>query len=148
MSADDLVTETCELFESTAEASELALSWELPAELPPVIADAPRIQQVLSNLLVNAIKFTPPGGSVHVSARVEPDQSRVRISVRDTGPGIAREDVPRLFERYWQAPRLLRAGSGLGLFIAKGIVEAHRGEINVETAIGSGTTMSFTLPTV
>ncbi len=146
VSVSDIVTETSELFESTAEATELTLGCELPAELPRVLADVSRIQQVLSNLLVNAIKFTPPGGSVYVSARSEPEHSRVRISVRDTGPGIAKEDVPRLFERYWQAPRLLRAGSGLGLFIAKGIVEAHGGTIEVETAPGAGTTMSFTLP--
>jgi len=147
VSVADLVTETTELFEPTAEATELTLTCELPPDLPRVLADVSRIQQVLSNLLVNAIKFTPPGGSVFVTAREEPTQCRVRISVRDTGPGIAREDVPRLFDRYWQAPRLLRAGSGLGLFIAKGIVEAHGGHIEVDTATGIGTTMSFTLPT-
>ncbi len=147
VSVADLVTEACELFESTAEASELTLTWDIALSLPPVIADVPRVQQVLSNLLVNAITFTPPGGSVHVSACAELEQSRVRFAVRDTGPGIAKEDVPRLFERYWQAPRLLRAGSGLGLFIAKGIVAAHGGEINVDTAVGVGTNMSFTLPT-
>lgn len=143
----DLVNETSELFDSTAEAAGLTLTRELPADLPRVLADVARIQQVLSNLLVNAIKFTPAGGSVHVAASAEPEHARVRIAVRDTGPGIAQEDVPRLFERYWQAPRLLRAGSGLGLFIAKGIVEAHGGQIDVETAPGAGTTMSFTLPT-
>jgi len=143
----DLLTETTELFGPTAEATELSLTCALPPELPRVLADIARLQQVLSNLLVNAIKFTPPGGSVFVTAAAEPGQARVRISVRDTGPGIAKEDIPRLFERYWQAPRLLRAGSGLGLFIAKGIVEAHGGQIEVETAPGAGTTMSFTLPT-
>jgi signal transduction histidine kinase len=68
------------------------------------------------------------------------------VSVCDTGPGIPPEDVPRLFERYWQAPRLLRAGSGLGLFIAKGIVEAHGGTIEVQTTLGKGTAFTLTLP--
>jgi signal transduction histidine kinase len=70
----------------------------------------------------------------------------VRVSVRDTGPGVAAADVPRLFERYWQAPRLLRAGSGLGLFIAKGIVEAHGGAIGVESTSGNGSEFWFTIP--
>ena len=70
----------------------------------------------------------------------------MRISIRDTGPGIAAEDIPRLFERYWQAPRLLRAGSGLGLYIARGIVEAHRGEIGAVSEEGKGSEFWFTLP--
>ncbi len=142
----DMVIETCELFDSTAEAAELTLTHHVPTDLPRVQADGQRIQQVLSNLLVNAIKFTPPGGEVHVDVSMTGSGRSVCVAVRDNGPGIANEDVPRLFERYWQAPRLMRAGSGLGLFIAKGIVEAHGGSISVQTAPGKGTTMSFTLP--
>jgi len=68
------------------------------------------------------------------------------VGVRDSGPGIAPEDVPRLFERYWQAPRLLRAGSGLGLYICKGIIEAHGGEIGVTSTVGAGSEFWFTVP--
>ncbi len=141
------IEESCDLFEPTAEAAGLALSLEMDASLPRVMADVSRVQQVLSNLLVNAIKFTPAGGSVTVRAQAAEDGEVVRISVQDTGPGIADADKPRLFERYWQAPRLLRAGSGLGLFIAKGIVEAHGGTIAVDSTRDVGTTMTFTLPT-
>jgi PAS domain S-box-containing protein len=140
------ISQTVELFESSAEAATLTLTQAVPSALPRVRADVPRVQQVLSNLLVNALKFTPPGGRVHVAVAVDADGHVLRVSVRDSGPGIAPEDVPRLFERYWQAPRLLRAGSGLGLFIAKGIIEAHGGTIEVDTAIGKGTTFTFTLP--
>ncbi len=142
----DAITQTVELFEPSAEAADLELSCDVPRELPRVIADIPRVQQVLSNLLVNAIKFTPPGGRVHVAAALDDEGQYLRVSVCDTGPGIAPDDVPRLFERYWQAPRLLRAGSGLGLFIAKGIIEAHGGTIEVSTTLGEGTAFTLTLP--
>jgi PAS domain S-box-containing protein len=142
----EAITQTVELFEPSAEAADLALTRDVPPELPHVVADVPRVQQVLSNLLVNAIKFTPPSGRVHVVASLDDEGRFVQVSVCDTGPGIAPEDVPRLFERYWQAPRLLRAGSGLGLFIAKGIIEAHGGSIEVDTAMGKGTAFTFTLP--
>jgi len=140
------IAQTVELFEPSAEAAELTLTHDVPRELPRVRADIPRVQQVLSNLLVNAIKFTPPDGRVHVAVSLDDEARFLQVSVCDSGPGIAPEDVPRLFERYWQAPRLLRAGSGLGLFIAKGIIEAHGGTIEVETAVGKGTAFTFTLP--
>jgi PAS domain S-box-containing protein len=143
---DTALHQTVELFEYTAEAAELALTVDVAPGLPHVLADVPRVQQVLSNLLVNAIKFTPPGGRVHVSAALDDAGAYVRVTVCDTGPGIAPEDVPRLFERYWQAPRLLRAGSGLGLFIAKGIIEAHGGTIEVQTTLGQGAAFTVSLP--
>ena len=146
VSIAEALLQTVELFGPTADAAELTLTAAVPAELPRVLADVPRVQQVLSNLLVNAIKFTPVGGTVHVSAVLDDAGAYVRVSVCDTGPGIAPEDVPRLFERYWQAPRLLRAGSGLGLFIAKGIMEAHGGTIEVQTTLGHGAAFTLTLP--
>ncbi len=142
----DAIMESCDLFEATAESADLELTVQIAESLPRVLADVPRVQQVLSNLLVNAIKFTPPGGQIHVRVAAEHDDAAVRVSVTDTGPGIDEADKPRLFERYWQAPRLLRAGSGLGLFIAKGIIEAHNGSITVESTSGEGTTISFVLP--
>ncbi len=141
----EVLLETADLFEPMADDAALTLTCEIAPELPPVLADVARIRQVVSNLLVNAIKFSPEGGTVTVRATAARAAGLVHIEVRDTGPGIAARDVPRLFERFWQAPRLLRAGSGLGLFIAKGIVDAHGGTISVETALDVGTTMSFTL---
>jgi signal transduction histidine kinase len=98
------------------------------------------------------VRFTPAGGLVTLSAAVVAEdgasgaQAAVRVTVADTGPGIPAADQPRLFERYWQAPRLLRAGSGLGLFIARGIVEAHGGRIGVESTEGEGSRFWFTVP--
>jgi signal transduction histidine kinase len=113
-------------------------------DLPPVVADRDRLHQVIGNLLGNALKFTPEEGRVEVEARrVEDD---VHISVRDSGPGIAADEVPRIFDPYWQARRTDRLGAGLGLTISKGIVEAHGGRIWVESRPGEGSTFTFALP--
>jgi light-regulated signal transduction histidine kinase (bacteriophytochrome) len=109
-----------------------------------VRADPERIFQVLSNLVSNAIKFTPAGGNVALRARIE--GSHAVIEVQDTGTGIAPEQLPRIFDRYWQARHASTAGTGLGLYIAKGIVQAHGGTIMAASEVGQGTTMSFTLP--
>jgi PAS domain S-box-containing protein len=108
-----------------------------------VSADKERVVQVLSNLIGNAIKFTREGGSIVVAARS--DDGRVCFSVADTGQGISHEQMPHLFDRYWQAKRDGRLGIGLGLSIAKGIVEAHGGRIWAESTLGKGTTFFFTL---
>jgi len=110
-----------------------------------VYADAARIQQVLSNLVGNAVKFTPRNGRVTVCA--ERIDGEVRFGVIDTGPGIPPEQVPHIFGRFWQAQTSDRRGIGLGLAIAKGIVEAHNGRIWVESHVGLGSTFYFTLPT-
>ncbi|MFN9089501.1 MAG: ATP-binding protein [Gemmatimonadaceae bacterium] len=144
VAALDLVEEAANLFEPVMVDAALRFVRDFDPALPTVLADMHRLQQVLSNLLGNAVRFTPHGGAVTLSAHVVDDM--LRIAVRDTGPGVTPEDVPRLFERYWQAPRLLRAGSGLGLYIAKGIVEAHGGEIGVASAMGAGSEFWFTLP--
>jgi signal transduction histidine kinase len=111
---------------------------------PPVLADHGRAVQVLSNLIGNAVKFTPPGGSITVSAAHEGDE--VHFIVADTGAGISPDQMPHLFERYWQARTDDRRGVGLGLSIAKGIIEAHGGRIWAESTIGAGSRFHFTLP--
>ena len=117
----------------------------VPGAAPSVMADESRILQVLSNLLSNAMKFTPPGGAITIGVRAESD--RVVFAIGDEGPGIPPEDVPRLFDRFWHARRGDEGrGTGLGLAIAKGIVEAHDGRIWVETAPGAGATFCFSVP--
>jgi signal transduction histidine kinase len=126
-----------------AAASALHLESEIPEALPRVLVDPARIQQVLSNLVGNAIKFTPRDGRVTV--RVELDADGVRVAVVDTGPGIAPEQLPHIFGRFWQGKRSDRRGLGLGLAIAKAIVEAHGGRIWVESTVGEGSTFYFTV---
>lgn len=126
--------------------------------LPDLDADRERVLQVLMNLLGNAVKFTPAGGSIGVDAALvreasptadEPSpQSYVRFRVRDTGVGISELNLPHVFDRFWQVHATGRAGAGLGLAIAKGIVEAHGGMIWAESNLGAGTTFAFTIPTV
>ncbi len=141
----EVAEESADLFEHVMQDAAVRFVRAIDVNTPSVLADRGRILQVLSNLLANAVRFTPHGGTVRLTVQTQ-GRSHVRMTVRDTGPGIAPEDLPRLFERYWQAPRLLRAGSGLGLYIAKGIVDAHGGEIGVESAVGEGSEFWFTLP--
>jgi signal transduction histidine kinase len=98
----------------------------------------------MSNIIGNSMKFTPPGGRITVAATAE--DRHVRITVTDTGPGIPTDDLGAIFSPYWQAKRTERMGAGLGLPIAKGIVEAHGGTIWAESEQGNGTTFHFTLP--
>lgn len=123
---------------------EISLDLQTKSDLPKVMADPERIQQALSNLVGNAIKFSPRKSTIVVDARREKES--VIVSVRDNGRGIAADQLPRVFDRYWQSSRTDRQGAGLGLAIAKGIVEAHGGRIWIESEPGEGTTASFTLP--
>jgi signal transduction histidine kinase len=111
-----------------------------------LMADAGRVLQALGNLVGNALKFTPSGGRVTV--RGDADQARpvVRLEVADTGPGIAPDHLPHVFDRFWQARETRRAGAGLGLAIVKGIVEAHDGAVTVESTVGEGTRFRLELP--
>jgi len=142
--ASDLLKECADMFEPVMEDAALRFVRHFADDLPVLLADRHRLQQVLSNLLGNAVRFTPHGGEVVL--RAVRTEDTLHISVRDSGPGVSPDDIPRLFERYFQAPRLLRAGSGLGLYIAKGIVEAHGGEIGVESEVGKGAEFWFTVP--
>jgi signal transduction histidine kinase len=139
-----LLRETHELFKAQAVTSDISLQYEAADKLPPVYADRHRILQVLSNLIGNAMKFTPSGGSIRFGAQTR--DSDVMFTVSDTGPGIPREHLGDIFNPYWQAKRAERMGAGLGLPIAKGIVEAHGGRIWVESEPGKGARFYFTLP--
>ena len=139
-----LLREAEELFRAQANAAAVTLECELAEPLPAVRADRHRVMQVLSNLIGNSLKFTPPDGWVRVRARLSGDE--VAFSISDTGPGIPKENLGDIFSPYWQAKRAERLGAGLGLAIARGIVEAHGGRIWVESEPGRGTDFTFTLP--
>lgn len=160
----ELIDGPVERLRPQAEAGGLALSIDLPPDLPPVLVDAERVRQVVTNLLHNAIKFTPPGGRVTITAAVggvaadgtaqdpEPPDTGARllvIEVRDTGVGIAKIDLPRVFERFYKSDRARtrgRGGTGLGLAIARHIVETHGGRIWVKSKEGKGSSFFFSLP--
>ncbi|MFL5579588.1 MAG: ATP-binding protein [Gemmatimonadaceae bacterium] len=141
---DTLLAEAAEMMRPLAAASALDLRVEAADGLPRVAADPARVQQVLSNLVGNAIKFTPHGGLI--TLRAGRHDGEVLVTVRDTGPGIPPEQLPHIFGQFWQASKTDRRGIGLGLAIAKGIVEAHCGRIWVESAPGEGSSFYFTLP--
>jgi PAS domain S-box-containing protein len=127
-----------------AAAKRQTLITDIPMDLPAVTVDVRRIGQVVSNLVGNAIKFTPEGGTVRVSARQWGHE--IIVSIADTGPGIPVEHLSKVFDWFWQAQMSKQMGSGLGLSIAKGIVEAHRGRIWAESQLGKGSSFFFTLP--
>jgi signal transduction histidine kinase len=126
-----------------AELGQLRLDVAVPDSLPPVTADAERVQQIVVNLLANAVRFTPPGGRVLVSAAAEAGAVAVRVS--DTGVGIPADLVAKIFDPYEQAHRG-RGGSGVGLTVVRGLVEAHGGRVWVESEEGRGSCFTFTLP--
>ena len=140
----ELLDEAEELFRAQASVAQVSMEYHADDEPPPVQADRHRVMQVLSNLIGNSMKFTPPGGrvAVHVSKR----DGQMLFTVSDTGPGIPNENLHDIFSPYWQAKRTERMGAGLGLPIAKGIVEAHGGRIWAESEAGKGTQFYFTLP--
>ncbi len=143
----DIVNPAYERLRLQAERSGLALTVECPDDLPPVLADATRVQQVVVNLLHNAIKFTPAGGRVIV--RAESQEKEVLFSVMDTGIGIAPEDLSRIFERFYKVDRSrATSGTGLGLAIARHLVEAHKGKIWAESEVGKGSNFYFSIPVI
>ena len=140
----ELLEEALRTLRPLVDDRKIKLDVNVEQGLPKVSADTERVQQVISNLVGNAIKFTPSGGSIAISAHRE--GSDVVFSVADTGSGIAPDQLPKVFDRYWQSTRTDRQGAGLGLAIAKGIVEAHGGEIRIESKPGEGTRVEFSLP--
>lgn len=141
--ADQILVAGAEMFSATASERGVMLL-TIPAEPVELLSDRDRVLQALANLVSNAVKVTPEGGRVELSA--EPTSRTVIFHVRDHGPGIAPEDQPHIFERYWRGPKTSYRGHGLGLAIAKGIVEALGGHITVRSTPGKGSTFSFSVP--
>jgi len=142
-----LVNGTVTLFQHEAGKRNLALSVQIPARIPKITIDAERIQQVLINLIGNAVKFTPEGGSIRVALRHRAEPGEIEISVSDTGVGIASQDQSHLFEEFAQVRRSRTGeGVGLGLAISRRIVEAHDGSIRVSSEQGRGSTFQVVLP--
>ena len=139
-----LVTESVEAFQLAAMKHGVRIVAEMGEGIHPVTLDRERILQALTNLVGNALKFTPRDGRITV--RIEPLDSAVRFTVEDTGCGIPAEQVDKIFDRFVQLDPTDRRGLGLGLYIARSIVEAHGGRIWVESEAGAGSTFRFTLP--
>jgi signal transduction histidine kinase len=143
----DLISDTLETMHAQAAAKQITLCGEVDATIDPVPMHALKLQRVLSNLLQNAIRHTPAGGTVSVAAHHR--GARAEIEIADTGEGIAPGDLPHIFEPFYRGEKSRArdgSGAGLGLAIARGIVEAHGGTIRVESEIGTGSRFVFTLP--
>ncbi len=139
-----LITETAASFQPQADAAGIALNVEIARAAPPLDLDPARLRQVLENIIANALHFTPRGGTIALKCFSEHD--RVLIETRDSGAGIAPEDLPHIFERFYKARD--SRGTGLGLAIAKSLVTAHGGEISAQSEVGIGTTIQIALPRV
>jgi len=133
-----------ESFRTAAKDQGVTLEVELPGDLPQVWADTTRVSHVFANLLSNALKHTPAGGKITVSARAE--ENGLTFSITDTGKGIPSEYLPRIFAQFFRVPdQGTQTGAGLGLAIVKEIVEAHGGTVSADSIEGKGSTFSFTL---
>jgi len=144
----ELLADVGTSFSGQAEAAGIELRVEVGNALPTVTGDVARLEQVLGNLLANALRHTPEGG--HITVRGDSADGGIRITVRDTGEGIPAEDLPHVFDRFWRGDRSRSraggAGSGLGLAIARHLVHAHGGWIDVESEVSLGTTFTIDLP--
>lgn len=139
-----IIEDAVETVRFTAAAKAVRIVVSAPKGEHPLVCDRDRLTQVLCNLIGNAIKFSPPAGAVDVTLAMT--ETSLKIAVRDSGHGIPEGQMPRLFTPYWQAPETAHLGTGLGLFIARSIVEAHRGRIQVDSRVGAGTTFTLELP--
>jgi two-component system sensor histidine kinase BaeS len=143
----DLLKTSVAAFRTLAHEKNVTLSIKEPPSPVQVYCDRARIELVLSNLLDNGLKFTPPGGQVEIGAeRAEADGNAVRLWVQDSGPGIPPADRPRIFERFYRGREARGEGSGLGLAIVRSIVQAHRGDVTVESEPGAGSRFAIELP--
>jgi two-component system sensor histidine kinase BaeS len=149
-SLHDLISDTISSFQAQAERLGVTLVGEVSGDVDPVLANPPRLQRVLHNLLSNALRHTPADGTV--ALRATPQGTEVCVEISDTGEGISAEDLPRVFERSFRAERSRTraeredsSGAGLGLAIARGLIEAHGGTMDVESDLGHGSRFRFTL---
>lgn len=143
----EVIKRTIKILEAQAKGKSISVSLNVAGSLPKVVADETRISQVLLNLLDNAIKYTPEGGKVSISAFIK--DKFVYVDITDTGIGIPEKDLPRIFERFYRVDKARSrelGGTGLGLSIVKHIVQAHEGQVWVESKLGQGSTFSFTIP--
>jgi two-component system OmpR family sensor kinase/two-component system sensor histidine kinase BaeS len=144
---EPLLTTTVEIFQEAARAKAIQLSARIAPDLPAIQADPDRLRQVLANLMSNALRHTPAQGRISLSADMQ--GTFVQFSISDTGPGLTPEEQAHVFERFWRADASRsrdHGGSGLGLTIARYIIEAHRGQMNVDSVPGQGATFWFTVP--
>ena len=141
-----LVGETVASFKGQGDSAGIGLVTDLGGDLPTLELDPARIREVLENLIANALRYTPSGGTVTVRCHTEKDNRHVTVSVADTGAGIPPDDLPHIFDRFHKSRD--SRGTGLGLAIAKNLVAAHGGEMTAQSEIGQGTTIRFTLPVV
>lgn len=142
-----LIKRSIAIIENQAKARSISLKTNIPDNLPKILADETRLSQVLINLLDNAVKYTPEGGSVTITGFI--NKNLLQIDVADTGIGIPKKDLPRLFERFYRVDKARSremGGTGLGLSIVKHIVQAHGGEVFVKSIPGQGSTFSFSVP--
>jgi PAS domain S-box-containing protein len=146
VSSSALLADTLEMMRPLADKARVVLTVEAPADDATVRCDRERIIQVLSNIVANAIKFTSAGGAVKLRGAWQGDE--VAFVVSDNGPGIPEQELPHVFDRFWQSTKTAHLGLGLGLSIAKGIAEAHGGRIHAESGVGVGSTFLLSLPRV
>jgi signal transduction histidine kinase len=144
LALDQLVASAAERFQTQSERHRFVV--QFPPSFPVVIADEDRIAQVVNNLISNAVKYSPEGGTITISGRTRTDDILVCIS--DEGPGISRQDAPYVFDRFYRASDAARTtkGTGLGLYLAKAVVEAHGGQIWVDEGSAKGACICFSLP--
>jgi signal transduction histidine kinase len=146
-SLSDLVSDTLESFSHLALQHEIKLDGQVAANVDPVLMDTQAIGRVLNNLISNALRHTPSGGEIKVDARRT--ASGVEVTISDTGEGIRPQDIPHIFERFYRGEKSRNrgtGGAGLGLAIARGIIQAHGGDIRVESKVGQGTRFTFHIP--
>lgn len=145
-----LIKEQIALFLPQATKKNIALTGHIPVSLPRILLDPMRMGQVMNNLLSNGLKFTPSGGRIDVLLEYtsSPRTRNITVRVKDTGIGIAKEEQKKLFGKFSQvnSQKIVKQGTGLGLYVIKGIIEAHGGAVSLESTLGKGTTVSFTLP--
>jgi two-component system phosphate regulon sensor histidine kinase PhoR len=145
VAAEDVLMTALDRMKPKAERHGLSLTLDAPASLPSIIADRNLLERAIVNLIDNAVKFTPAGGDIYVSASVS--DGFLTVDVRDTGEGIDPGDLPRVFERFYKADRARRGGgTGLGLAIVKHSIEAHGGSVSAKSEPGRGSSFTFSIP--